>query len=344
MFSRKTNKDLRADKDAKMHFQRSTIRIGNLDNQFVSEKLVDGFREHFIQSLYKLTEMENAARITIGIKLRQLDWQNEQLTADNLLKIIWEAFLEARIPYSESPISNTVVIQQLQRFFIGNLKTIVKNHFERVLLKRFRRMLGIRGNDKCRPLWFLLKLVLGSVGSWKDEGNDEDEDEDEDECDDFFEETVDEPGDLEVYSMETFLKGLKDMNKKSKLERQVIDSLALYSDIDSVRQVFLPAFLLHIVGDQSKGYRAKLKYDKNYLPLVLRLFGTENSELVLNPATNELEPVFLQQLTPQANVRARSQRITTTILACIWCDYIKTHENFAIDVQKCMFSFILDND
>ena len=302
-----------------------------------------GLEAEFVNSLAILSDMENSARLLIGDRLRDWDWANVQMSSGELSKIISDAFLAARKPYLGLVISISVVIQQLERFFVGNLKAIVKNNFDRVMIKRFRRLLEIPGSEKCRPLWFLLKLVLGSTGTWKTKSrsaSDEDDDDDEDDDEDVCAETGDSTG-LEVYSMAKFLKSLSDIKKKSKLEKRIIAALSEYSDVDAIRQVFLPAYLAHIVGDTTHGYREKLSTGNNYMAVISRFFSNENAALVLNPVTNQMEPAFVQQLTPQANVRARGQKITTTILACIWCDYIKAHKITKIDLENCKFLSLL---
>ena len=160
----------REDMNSQSMYQKSTIRMGQI-SKYRNEKLED-FWVFFSDIIAKIWSVEDAARLTVGKEFRQksdADWA--EMSVQTLQEILKSAFDSA----AEEPLEietedqvdvSSLVKQQWCRDFIGRLKTLVKNNFCRVLTMRCRRLLNVK-QKKCRPIYFLLKALLGRAGGWE---------------------------------------------------------------------------------------------------------------------------------------------------------------------------------
>jgi hypothetical protein len=117
----------------------------------------------------------------------------------------------------------------------------------------------------------------------------------------------------ELYSLANFHADLKKIKNATKSEKEAIELLLQFPDIKSIRSEFLPAYLHEIIADEKGGWQSKLCSHKNFLTKCLKLFGEMN--------TFE----FIQQMSPQPKFSARYTGLTTTILAGIWCSFLKKY-------------------
>ena len=292
-----------------------TIKLGNVQ---LNISKIEGLHEHFNAAIREYASIQDSARLIISNRIR-LHYQN--LSTDGLSEMIDQAFVKAAADSDFHQLKDKRCLQQMQRMFLANCKTLAKNNFARVIRKHFRRLLKLK-QSKCRPLNFLFRLALGWGGQWSSGIvicvsicsilKHSTEDEVDESCEDKPERSYTERS----YTLREFHTDLASIKKKTKIEAAVIEELMKFPDIQDLREYFLPPYLMHIYGDEEKGWRAKLAADKDWLMLALRFFAQENNE------------EFVQQMTPQPNLHARYQEITTTILAAIWCDHL--HQNHGI--------------
>ena len=135
------------------------------------------------------------------------------------------------------------------------------------------------------------------------------------------EENEDSETESKDYLIEDFWADLEKMKKKTKAERQIISTLKAYKTLESIRTKFLPKYLECFVADEKSGWRKKFGKNADYIPIVLRFFAAENRFT----AADETCPFeeFVQQLSPLPKISARYTGITSTILAWIFCSYLK---------------------
>ena len=115
--------------------------------------------------------------------------------------------------------------------------------------------------------------------------------------------------------MADFAADMVRMKSKSAKENQLIALISSLKTVEAVRQHFLPVFLIQYAGDPNAGWRHKLSSSKEFLAVSLKFFAEQN------------RAEFVQQLSPQANIKRRYAPITTTILAAIWCDFVRQHQD-----------------
>jgi hypothetical protein len=165
---RKMNAIRRQDFYSKSDFQQCTISIGNVENHIAK---YEGLLVHMRAAIGELWAVEDRARLTISQLLRRHQWGSEMKMA-TLEQLINSSFMEASVEIAKEagdgrkPIDKRVW-QQMVRRYLGNLKTMVRNNYTRVLAKRIRRLLDAREAYKCRPVYFVIKLLLGPRGNWK---------------------------------------------------------------------------------------------------------------------------------------------------------------------------------
>jgi hypothetical protein len=217
--------------------------------------------------------------------------------------------------------------------FVGNFKSIVKNNFIRVMAKRIRRLLGARDvYGKCRPVYFVIKLLLGPK-----QNGDGDDDDDDDNPDDEEEGDSNSVNELEEYTIQDFFADIKAVKKKSKAENEMVALLMSYSGAATMRQTFLPEYLQEFVGDSAKGWGKKLYSDPDFVSRIVKLFAEENMAIVVDEASGESTVKFVQQISPQPKFSARYTEFTTTNLADMWCKYLKRNREIHVDPEECRF-------
>jgi hypothetical protein len=101
----------------------------------------------------------------VAQQIRKLDWSDDK----KLCEQIGHAYslAAAKVDPEFSGVADQRGLQQMQVRLIGNLKSLTRNNFVRVLTKFFRKKLGVKtSQSKFRPAQFLQKIALGVPGRW----------------------------------------------------------------------------------------------------------------------------------------------------------------------------------
>jgi hypothetical protein len=130
--------------------------------------------QHIQEWIGRQCVIENKARLLIATALRKNHYESDM----EIIKLIDISFSIAAQEAAQAVgddwgdaqknigLTDKRVLQQLQRRFEGNVKSLAKNNFARVLQLIFRKELDIDAATKCRPLYYLFKIVLGQSGQW----------------------------------------------------------------------------------------------------------------------------------------------------------------------------------
>ena len=121
-----------------------------------------------------------------------------------------------------------------------------------------------------------------------------------------------------LYGMADFTADMRLLKKKSAKENAFIERVSNLRTVEAVRQYFLPDYLMQYVGDIRNGWRHKLTASMEFVPTVLKFFARQNSD------------EFVQQLSPQSNIKRRYVPLTTTILSAIWCDFLRQNRQVTV--------------
>lgn len=169
---RKQNPEHKADLESKKRYHPTSIRIGNVPNIIWP---LEGWLEHLRRAILEMYRIADAARLRVGKWLRSINLEKiEQAEFDAAIRSSFYAAAFDGLPAEMRNLANSQLIEEYVRLNMGNIKTLSKNNFGRVLQKRFRRILAVLDEEsvshfkfgKLRPLYHMVKLVLGPTGKW----------------------------------------------------------------------------------------------------------------------------------------------------------------------------------
>jgi len=235
------------------------------------------------------------------------------------------------------------LLAQYAKQITGNIYTLVNLQFFPVLKRLVSRILASQFGNSCRPrvlssfARIVTKFMLGRQGKPANNRNDDELAEVEIIVDDDPTKVQDESEieDDELTSIEVFREKVTSLIgslKKDKIflkamEKDLVKRLQSVKSIEELRKIYLPEYLAPLC-DEWKRKLTENKYEK--LHLVWRMFSESNQakyiqqsfpKVALDPNTDD--SLFVQQLCPQAHVDPKYALITSTILATIWCAFIK---------------------
>ena len=149
----------------KSQFQESTIRMGNVERVM---RPIQGLHNHLKDAITKITAMENDARQHLARKLRAFPWNSDVTPVIDIAHEIKQSFEEAAANVERprwTSTASSLCLAEYERIVHGELSAVAKNNFIRVLVKRFRFIIDEK-HARLRPLYNLIKLVMGPSGNW----------------------------------------------------------------------------------------------------------------------------------------------------------------------------------
>ena len=135
--------------------------MGNINNMI---RPIEGLLPHIRSAITEMASIENAAREQIAFRLRMADWTSD-VDVGTIIKNSFDGAAGEVDKSKWSGIASSLCVAEYERILHGEIQALVKNNFVRVLVKRFRRLIN-EPHAKLRPLYNLVKLVLGPMGNW----------------------------------------------------------------------------------------------------------------------------------------------------------------------------------
>ena len=304
----------------------TTINIGALEKHLNTQLKNPQFQRSMEKSLIAWQLESNRIRIAVNIALRKLFVSMpdlEDLSIASISQSMGHSKISKTLIELVSQISPhphylnrlqaksypSEVYSQLVHDLVSNLKTLQVNGFMKALVIFVQRKLDelFDGNVGSGIAKLVSAFLMGRRGKITRQADEEESiDDDADVLPfDIDEESLD--------SLEALVRLLGNRLKKCKSTfdkaaiSSLLNSLRGKPNLDSLRALYLPAYLLPLVGQWKKKVSAKSYGNAG---LIWKLFHTVNTT------------AFAQHLFPTPSTKGRYSKITTTMLASIFTSYI----------------------